>query len=120
MAVEANAARARELDENVRRLGATNVRVLCADGRTLLVSDSAAYSINPSLYPNLPYAAKDLVPVVDVARFANVLLVSGNSPYHTLDDLLNVARKQPGKLSIASAGNGTSPHLTAEKFLANP
>lgn len=97
-------------------IGADLVAKSTPDGRTLLVSDSAAYSISPSLYPNLPYAAKDLVPVADVARFANVLLVSGSSPYQTLDDVLNAARKQPGKLSIASAGNGTSPHLTAEKF----
>jgi len=97
-------------------IGADLVAKSPPDGRTLLVSDSAAYSISPSLYPNLPYAAKDLVPVADVARFANVLLVSGSSPYQTLDDILNAARKQPGKLSIASAGNGTSPHLTAEKF----
>lgn len=97
-------------------IGADLVAKSPPDGRTLLVSDSAAYSISPSLYPNLPYAAKDLVPVADVARFGNVLLVSGSSPYQTLEDILNAARRQPGKLSIASAGNGTSPHLTAEKL----
>src|SRR5438552_2635112 len=49
-------------------IGADLVAKSPPDGRTLLVSDSAAYSISPSLYPNLPYAAKDLVPVADVAR----------------------------------------------------
>ena len=97
-------------------IGADMVAKSPPDGRTLLVSDSAAYSISPSLYPKLPYAAKDLMPVVDVARFANVLLVPANSPYSTFDELLKAARKNPGKLSIASAGNGSSPHLTAEKF----
>jgi tripartite-type tricarboxylate transporter receptor subunit TctC len=97
-------------------IGADMAAKSVPDGRTLLVSDSAAYSISPSLYPKLPYAAKDLVPVADVARFANVLLVSANSPYSTIDELLKAARKMPGKLSIASAGNGSSPHLTAEKF----
>ena len=97
-------------------IGADMVAKSTPDGRTLLVSDSAAYSISPSLYPKLPYSAKDLVPVADVARFANVLLVPTNSPYSTFDDLLKAARKSPGKLSIASAGNGSSPHLTAEKF----
>ena len=81
-------------------IGADMVAKSPPDGRTLLVSDSAAYSISPSLYPKLPYAAKDLMPVVDVARFANVLLVPANSPYSTFDELLKAARKNPGKLSI--------------------
>ena len=97
-------------------IGADLVAKSPPDGRTLLVSDSAAWSVSPSLYPNLPYQAKDLLPVADVARFANVLLVSGQSPYRSLADVLEAARREPGKLTIASAGNGSSPHLTAEKF----
>lgn len=100
-------------------IGADHVAKSAPDGRTFLVSDSAAYSVSPSLYPSLPYAAKDLIPVVDVARFANVLIVPANSRFNSLDDVLKAARKEPGKLSIASAGNGSSPHLTAEKFQAD-
>jgi tripartite-type tricarboxylate transporter receptor subunit TctC len=55
---------------------------------------------------------------VDLARFANVLIVPANSRFNSLDDVLKAARKDPGKLTIASAGNGSSPHLTAEKFQA--
>ena len=61
-------------------IGADLVAKSAPDGRTLLLADSAAYSISPSLYPNLPYAAKDLVPVAEAGRFANVLLVAANSP----------------------------------------
>lgn len=99
-------------------IGADHVAKSAPDGRTFLVSDAAAYTVSPSLYPALPYAAKDLVPVVDVARFANVLIVPANSRFNSLDDVLKAARNAPGKLSIASAGNGSSPHLTAEKFQA--
>jgi tripartite-type tricarboxylate transporter receptor subunit TctC len=49
-----------------------------------------------TLYPNLPYAAKDLQPVVELARFPNVLVVPTNSPFNTLRDLLDAARKAPG------------------------
>jgi tripartite-type tricarboxylate transporter receptor subunit TctC len=99
-------------------IGADHVAKSAPDGRTFLVSDSAAYTVSPSLYLALPYAAKDLIPVVDLARFANVLIVPANSRFNSLDDVLKAARNDPGKLTIASAGHGSSPHLTAEKFQA--
>lgn len=97
-------------------IGADYVAKSIPDGQTLLVSDSAAYSISPSLYPALPYAAKDLIPITEVARFANVLVVAGDSELNTVADVIRTAHKDPSKLTIASAGNGSSPHLTAEKF----
>lgn len=97
-------------------LGADVVAKAAPDGHTILVSDFGVYSISPSLNPKMPYAAKDLQPVVELARFPNVLVVPSNSPFNTLQELLAAARKAPGTLSIASAGNGSSPHLTAEKF----
>ena len=99
-------------------IGADHVAKSAPDGRTFLVSDSAAYTVSPSLYPALPYGAKDLIPVVDIARFANVLIVPANSRFNSLDDVLKAARKDPGKLTIASSGHGGTPHLTAEKFQA--
>ena len=101
-----------------RVIGADHVAKSAPDGRTFLVSDSAAYTVSPSLYPALPYAAEDLIPVVDLARFANVLIVPANSRFNSLGDVLKAARDDPGKLTIASAGHGSSPHLTAEKFQA--
>jgi tripartite-type tricarboxylate transporter receptor subunit TctC len=99
-------------------IGADYVAKSKPDGRTFLLSDSAAWSVSPSLYASLPYSTKDLIPVVDVARFANVLIVPANSRFNSLEDVLKAARKDPGKLTIASAGNGSSPHLTAEKLQA--
>ncbi|QHJ00898.1 tripartite tricarboxylate transporter substrate binding protein [Xylophilus rhododendri] len=98
-------------------IGADYVAKAPADGNVLLLADSAAYTISPALYPALPYAAKDLAPVVEAGRFANVLLVPAQSPYRTLQDVIAAARKDPGKVTIASSGNGASPHLTAEKLM---
>lgn len=97
-------------------IGTDLVAKSAPNGDTLLVSDSAAYTISPYLYTTLPYAQKDLLPVAELGRFANVLLVPANSPYHTLKDLLAAAKKDPGALTIGSAGNGSITHLTAERF----
>lgn len=83
------------------------------DGNTLLLSDASAYAINPHLYPSLPYKSSQLQPVADIARFANLLVVPANSPYATMADIMRAAKQAPGRLSIASSGNGSSTHLTA-------
>ncbi|MES2184551.1 MAG: tripartite tricarboxylate transporter substrate binding protein [Pseudomonadota bacterium] len=97
-------------------IGAEYVVKSAPDGNTLLLSDSSAYTTNPALYPSIPYTAKDLVPVVEAGRFANTLIVPANSPYHSLQEVIAAAKKEPGKVTIASSGNGASPHLTAEKL----
>ena len=94
-------------------IGADFVAKSKPDGHTLLISDASAYAINPSLYPNLPYKASQLTPVIDVARFANVLVVPENSPYNSMADIIKAAKKDPSKLTIASSGNGSSTHLTS-------
>jgi tripartite-type tricarboxylate transporter receptor subunit TctC len=86
------------------------------DGNTLLLSDSGAYTISPSLYPNLPYAPKDLAPVINLALFGNVLVAPLRLPAANVVELVALDKASPGRLSIASSGNGTSPHLTAELF----
>lgn len=83
----------------------------------VLVSDSSIYTIAPSLYKTLPFKRNDLVPVANLGIFGNVLVVAGNSPYKTLGDMLAAARANPGKLTIASSGNGSITHLTAEKLM---
>ncbi|MDB5862022.1 MAG: tripartite tricarboxylate transporter substrate binding protein [Ramlibacter sp.] len=95
-------------------LGADLVAKAAPDGYTLLVSDSSAVTMNPWLYPKLPYAAKDLTPVVQLATFALVLVVPATSPANKVSDLVAADRKKPGSLSGASSGNGTSPHLVLE------
>lgn len=83
-----------------------------ADGYTLLMGSQATNSINPSLYPDLPYdPAKDLVPVGAVGGVGSVLYVRNNLDVTSLAQLLERARKNPGTLTYGSAGNGGGSHL---------
>lgn len=97
-------------------LGADLVAKAPADGYTLLVSDSSAVTMNPSLYARLPYAARDLTPVVHLATFSLVIMVPPNSPIRSLADLVAADKARPGSLNVGTAGNGTSPHLVLEMF----
>jgi tripartite-type tricarboxylate transporter receptor subunit TctC len=88
------------------------------DGYTLLVA-TFAHAVNPSLQPKLPYAWEtDFAPVTLVARGPNVLVVPADSPYRSVADVIAAARVDPGKVTYASFGNGTSAHLAGE-MLAN-
>ncbi len=85
--------------------------------RMLLVSDSAIYTIIPSLYKPLSYGQKDLIPVANLATFGNVLVVPTNSRFKTFQDVLDAARKSPGTLTIGSSGAGGITHLAAERLM---
>ena len=74
-----------------------------------------SFTVNESLVKNLPYnASKDLVPVVLMARTANVLAVRADLPVNNLQELIAYAKQHPGKLSYGSFGNGTTPHFAGE------
>lgn len=74
-----------------------------------------SFTVNPSLLRDLPYdTVKDLQPVVLVARTANVLAGNPAIPANTLPELIAYARKNPGKLTYASFGNGTTAHFAGE------
>jgi tripartite-type tricarboxylate transporter receptor subunit TctC len=87
------------------------------DGYTVMVVSSGTFGVNPSLYPNLPYR-----PLVDFRPISNIFLVPlvivahPDFPAKTLGELIALARREPGKLSYASAGPGTSQHLSMELF----
>ena len=84
------------------------------DGHTLIVVASG-HAINPHLYAKLPYDTfRDFTPISLLASSPNVLLVRADSPFRTLGDLLDAARRSPGELSYGMAGNGTSTHLAGE------
>ncbi len=88
------------------------------DGYTLLLT-STANAINASFDPTLPYDfARDIVPVAGVARIPLVLLVNNELPIHTVAEFIGYAKANPGQLSIASSGIGTSLHLSGELFKA--
>ena len=85
------------------------------NGYTLLVQ-SASYAANPAIYKKLPYDLKSLTDVNILGASPYALIVSADSPYKTLEDLVKAAKEKPGFLPFASAGVGSSTHLAAEYF----
>jgi tripartite-type tricarboxylate transporter receptor subunit TctC len=86
------------------------------DGYTILY-DATAFSVNPSLYPRLPYDTnKDFQPVFLASLVANLLVVNPSVAAHTVNDVIEIAKAAPGGLDWASSGNGTVQHLCLEMF----
>ena len=89
-----------------------------ADGYTLLIIDPAIV-INPSLLAKVPYDInKDLVPATILSSSPLVLAINAKVAANNVQELVALARSQPGKLSFASAGIGTTPHMAGEMFKA--
>jgi len=85
-----------------------------ADGTTLLMN-TAAVAINMSLYRNLPFdTLRDFAPVSVFSESPNVVVVNAKLPASNLKELVELARKSPGRLNFSSAGVGTTQHLSAE------
>ena len=102
-------------------LGADIVAKSPPDGYTLLMGTVGTQAINPSLYPKMPYdAVKDFVPITLVAGVPNVMVMNpAKAAANGITDVrsfIAYARKNPGKLNMASSGNGTSIHLSGELF----
>ncbi|MEJ7930671.1 tripartite tricarboxylate transporter substrate binding protein [Ramlibacter sp. AN1015] len=88
-----------------------------ADGYTLGVGAAGALSANSSLYEQMPFdPLKDFAPVSMLAAIPFVIIGNPSVPAKTQSELIALARKEPGKLSIAHGGNGTAMHLTAALF----
>jgi tripartite-type tricarboxylate transporter receptor subunit TctC len=97
-------------------IGTEIVAKSAPDGYTLLFAP-AAHAINASIYPRLGYdTERDLTPVSVCASLPVVLAVETSVPAKSVKELVAFARANPGKLSMASAGNGTIFHLTGEMF----
>jgi tripartite-type tricarboxylate transporter receptor subunit TctC len=94
-------------------IGADQVAKSAADGYSVLF-DASAHVVNPALR-KMPFdAARDFIPVSLVVTAPQILVVSPKSPYKSLDELLAAARKEPNKVTFASAGSATASHLAAE------
>jgi len=98
-------------------LGASMVAKATPDGYTLLVGSSGPLSVNPVIFKNLPYdSLKDFAPISTVQAVPLVLLASPKSGFNTVADLIAAAKSRPGKLTMASAGAGTTNHFAIELF----
>jgi tripartite-type tricarboxylate transporter receptor subunit TctC len=93
-----------------------------ADGYTLVVGSVGTHAVNQSLYPKLPYnVLRDFIAIARLSDSPNVLAVHPSLPARNTQQLIALARAQPGTIAYASAGSGTSTHLAAVLFetLAN-
>ncbi len=85
-----------------------------ADGYTLLMGSVSNMALNPGLYPNLPYdPLRDFEPIGLAVSYSYTLIARKDLPYANLQDLVAYARANPGKLTYASAGNGSGQHVLA-------
>jgi tripartite-type tricarboxylate transporter receptor subunit TctC len=86
-----------------------------ADGHTLLFSSGGMVSVNPYIYPRMPFdPAKDLVPIAAAARVLVFLVVRSESPIKSYAEFIADLKANPGRRSYGSPGNGSSPHLAGE------
>src|SRR5258708_7014317 len=98
-------------------IGADAVAKSAPDGYTLLMATTGVMAINNALYKSMTYdAAKDFEPVVFIASITNVLIVPPDLPARSVAELVALAKREPGKLSFASSGAGSSTHMSAELF----
>ena len=102
-------------------LGADVIAKSPPDGYNLLMGTVGTHAINASLYPKMPFdPVKDFAPIVLVAGVPNVLVMNpakaDAAGIRNVADLVRYAKANPGKLNMASSGNGTSIHLTGELF----
>ena len=98
-------------------LGMDAVAKAPPDGHTLGIGFNGPIAFGPHMYKKMPYdPARDLLPVVLTTSQPNVLAVQASNPAKSLPDFVAWAKKQGGKLSYGSVGNGSSSHLTMELF----
>ncbi|MFB9269467.1 Bug family tripartite tricarboxylate transporter substrate binding protein [Bradyrhizobium erythrophlei] len=99
-------------------LGADYVAKSAPDGYTLLFATTGTHAINQTLFKKLPFdPIKDFEPVSLVVQYPLLLVVSPDLPVQSVKELIDYARKNPGKLNRASGGLGTSMHLSGELFV---
>ena len=100
-------------------VGAEFVARSAPDGYTFLLSDVGALSINPSVYPDMPFdPAKDFSPIIMVSYSPHVLAVHPSVPANNVKELIAYAKANPGKLNFANSGTGGAPHLAGVEFAA--
>lgn len=98
-------------------IGTDHVAKSKPDGYTLGIAPNQTVSVNPTLYPKLPFDVRqDLTGVGMLARVPMILVVKSESKINSIDDLITAARANPSQLTFASAGAGSPHHMSAEIF----
>ena len=99
-------------------LAADYVAQQASDGTTLLMAHINSHALAPSLQPKLNYSVeRDFVPIVLVGVTPNLLICNESQPAKTVKDIVELCKKNPGKVSFGSAGNGSAQHLALEMFM---
>lgn len=96
-------------------IGTTAAARAAGDGHTFLIT-SFGFTANQILVPNLPYSPQALTPLAMMADSYSYLFVNAALPVNNVPELVAYAKANPGKLTIASSGNASSPHIAAELF----
>jgi tripartite-type tricarboxylate transporter receptor subunit TctC len=97
-------------------IGAEAVAKAEPDGYTLLSAPPPPLVINQNLYPKLGFDPTEFVPIVIMGRVPNALVINPKLPFNSAAELIAYAKANPGKLTSATQGNGTTSHLTSELF----
>ncbi len=98
-------------------IGADLVAKAAADGYTLLMGSNSTVSVAPALYPKNPYdPVRDFAPVSLVSEVPFVLVLHPSVPAKNAQELIALAKSKPGRMTMASAGTGSSNHLVGELF----
>jgi len=98
-------------------LGVLDVARSAPDGYSVVMSTSGIQAINPFLYSKMPLDVnKDLAPVAPLVSLNNVLVVHPSFPPRSVKEVIEITKKNPGKYSYASSGNGTSIHMSGAMF----
>ena len=97
-------------------IGAEAVAKAEPDGYTLLSAPPPPLVINQNLYPKMGFDPTEFVPIVIMGRVPNALVINAKLPFNSVAELIAYAKANPGKLTSATQGNGTTSHLTSELF----
>jgi tripartite-type tricarboxylate transporter receptor subunit TctC len=98
-------------------LGGADAARSAPDGYTLFMTTSGIQAINPALYAKMPFDPnKDLIPVAPLVSLNNVLVVHPSVPAKSVKEVIDLAKKNPGKWTYASSGNGTTIHMSGAMF----
>jgi tripartite-type tricarboxylate transporter receptor subunit TctC len=98
-------------------IGTAAIAKAAPDGYTIGMGTASTLAINPAAYKNLPYdVTADLVPIGAIAAVPNIMTVNADVPAKTMAEFVALAKREPGKFSYGSSGNGSVSHLMGEQF----